>query len=962
MLSTIIDACIPANLFPKQDALLMERLRHNKHMKLIRAALGCLGVAALLGAQTPTPEQIDFFEKKIRPLLVARCQACHGAKVQTAGLNLSTAAGLRKGAESGPVVTPGDGEKSRLLQVVGYQERIKMPPTGKLNDDEIAALGEWVRMGAPWPGGGAEPASVDISKKGGYSRAQKELWSFRPVKAAAPPDVNDAAWANSPVDRFILAKLEERGLTPAPPADKLTLIRRASFDLMGLPPTEAEVREFLNDSSPGAFAKVVDRLLASPRYGERWGRHWLDLARYADSTGADEDHRYPYAWRYRDYVISAFNRDLPYDRFIREQIAGDLLPPDPGSSINVPGIVATGFLALGPKLIAEQDKVKMYYDIVDEQIDVTGKAFLGLTLACARCHDHKFDPISTKDYYALASIFASTKQLAKLEGTVSTLYFAPLVARDIAGRYEAHQKSLERKQAEIHEVTTAEARRYRNELAPRMAAYMLAARKVYAEGVDPAKAAQPASLDAAVLGRWVDYLKPSKERRVYLEPWYQAEAGSVEKVARQYQEDSIATGALRDSAQAEWKRKADAARSRGEEPPEGPKFQPGDNRFYTEVSEAKGPFGLPEKEEERLFTESARARVGQLKEELQRLKKSGPAEPPFACGVAEGKIIDQPVFLRGNPEVKGEIVPKRFPEVLAGEQQRPILEGSGRLELAHWLTDPKHPLTARVMVNRIWQGHFGEGLVRTPSNFGVVGERPSHPELLDWLASRFVSARWSIKSMHRLMMLSSAYRMSGEVTADRKEKVADNRLLSRFQARRLTVEESRDTLLALDGSLDLTIGGTLLSGSGTDKEFSDDRKSLSPDESKRRTVYLPLRRSNLPTLLNLFDFGDATTSNEARMQTNVAPQALYMMNSKFVAERARSLAQKLLAENLDDERRIERAWMLVLGRRPRAEEIRTARDYMSGFPGQLAGDSSRLMTWASFCRTLVASNDFIYVH
>ncbi|MCU1272667.1 MAG: Planctomycete cytochrome, partial [Bryobacterales bacterium] len=501
-----------------------------------------------------------------------------------------------------------------------------------------------------------------------------------------------------------------------------------------------------------------------------------------------------------------------------------------------------------------------------------------------------------------------------------------------------------------------------HELQPHLAAYMLAARKVYADGFDPLKAAQTASLNAVVLGRWVEYLKPSRERRVYLETWYQAGAESLEKVAREYQEDFIATASLRDDAQAEWKRKADAARSRGETPPDAPKFQPGDNRFYTDVSAAKGPFGFPEKDKEALFTAAARARVEQLNEELERLKKSGPEEPPFACGVAEGKSIDQPVFLRGNPEAKGEIVPKRFPEVLAGEQQTPIREGSGRLELARWLTSPKHPLTARVMMNRIWQWHFGEGLVRTPSNFGVVGERPSHPELLDWLASRFVSSGWSIKSMHRLMMLSNAYQMSGEVTVQKKEKDADNRLLSRFPARRLTVEEIHDTLLALDGSLDLTIGGAMMSGFGTDKEFSDDRKSLSPDESRRRMVYLPLRRSNLPTVLNLFDFGDATTSNEARMQTNVAPQALYMMNSKFVAERARSLAQKLLSQNIEDERRIERAWVLVLGRRPRGEDVRAVRDYMAGFPGKPGGDSGRLMTWASFCKALMASNDFIYVH
>ena len=797
--------------------------------------------------------------------------------------------------------------------------------------------------------------------KQGYSRAQREFWSLRPPKSATPPAVKNEAWVRSPIDRFILARLEEGGLQPAPPADKATLLRRVTLDLTGLPPTEEELRAFLADLSPAAFEKVIERLLASPRYGERWGRHWLDVARYADSTGADEDHRYPYAWRYRDYVIGAFNRDLPYDRFIREQIAGDLMPPPDGAPVNTTGIVATGFLALGPKLIAEQDKVKMYYDIVDEQIDVTGKTFLGLTIACARCHDHKFDPISTRDYYSLASIFASTKQLAKLEGTVSKLYFAPLAPKEVAERYEAHQKKIEEKEREIGELNGQEGRRYRDGLAPRLAEYMLAARKVYHDGAAAATVARERSLDPDVLARWVEYLKPSKERRVHLEPWYNSGAAELETMARRYQEDFIGVAAERTRALDEWKAKAEAARARGEEPPPAPKFQPGDNRFFTEVTTAKGPFALPDKDKEKVFSEGGRARAQKLQAELKRLKESAPAEPPLACGVAEGKNVEQRVFVRGNPESLGEAVDKRFPVVLAGEQQPPIREGSGRRELAEWLADPRNPLPARVMVNRIWQWHFGEGLVRTPSNFGITGERPTHPELLDWLALEFVARGWSVKAMHRLMMLSSTYQMSSETPPEKREKDAGNRLLSRFPMRRMSIEEIRDSLLSLDGALDLTMGGTLQSGEGTDKEFSEDRKSLSPDASRRRTVYLPLRRSNLPSLFNLFDFGDATNSQEDRTQTNVAPQALFMMNSKFVAERTRSLAEKLLRAESDDARRVERAWIAVLGRGPEPEETRDALRYIERFPAGREAEG-RLAAWASWCRALVASNDFIYVH
>ena len=403
-------------------------------MRLIRLsipAMAALGfVLPLLGQSTSServsPEQLEFFEKRIRPIFATRCQGCHNPKVGTAGLDLTSVSGLKKGADSGPVIVPGDTEKSRLLQVVGYEERIKMPPTGKLADDELAQLREWVKIGAPWPSSVVEEApAAQSSKKKVYSRGQKDFWSFRPLHQVTPPEVKDKAWVRSPIDRFVLARLESDGQLPAPPADKLALIRRATYDLTGLPATEEEIRVFLSDVSTDAFAKVVDRLLASPRYGEKWGRHWMDVARYADSTGADEDYRYPYAWRYRDYVINAFNRDMPFDRFIREQIAGDLLPAPAGQEVNTDGIIATGFLALGPKLVAEQDKVKMFYDIVDEQIEVTSKAFLGLSIACARCHDHKFDPISTKDYYSMASIFARTKQLSKLEGTVSSSITLP---------------------------------------------------------------------------------------------------------------------------------------------------------------------------------------------------------------------------------------------------------------------------------------------------------------------------------------------------------------------------------------------------------------------------------------------------------------------------------------------------------------------------------------------------------
>ncbi len=935
----------------------------NTTSKLILASLFSFLLLSPVYGQPVPAEQQEFFEKRVRPILAARCQGCHNPKAGKAGLDLTTAAGFHKGADTGPIVVPGDIGKSRIIQVVSYLERLKMPPTGKIGDDEIGTLIEWVKIGAPWLANPNEVAALSAGGKKGYSRAQKEFWSFRPLTAPPPPAVKDEPWIRSPIDRFILAKLEANQLAPSPSADKLTLIRRASFDLTGLPPSEAEVRAFAADPSPDAFATVVDRLMASPRYGEKWGRHWLDVARYADSTGADEDYRYPHAWRYRDYVIDAFNRDIPYDRFIREQIAGDLLPPPAGQDVNTAGIIATGFLALGPKLVAEQDKVKMFYDIVDEQIDVVGKAFLGLTVSCARCHDHKFDPVSIKDYYSLASIFASTKQLAQIEGaTVSKLYYAPLVAKDIAAAYEGHQTKLAAKQKQIDEVIGGEGRRYRDLFAPRMAEYMVAARRVYEGGGSLPAIATETSLDAPKLERWVAYLKPVKERRAHLERWYKTDAVSAPATAVLYQSEFIAEVARRKSAQDIWRRQSEAAGARGEKPPPAPKFMAGDNRFYTEVGGGKGPLALPPEDPENFYSESSRKQIAVLKIELQKIKDAAPPEPPFACAVAEDQPVEQRVFLRGNPESKGEPVPKRFPTVLADEEQNPIREGSGRRELADWLAEPKNPLPARVMVNRIWQGHFGQGLVRTPSNFGFAGERPSHPQLLDWLSAQFIVQGWSIKKMHRMVMLSSTYQMSPEVTPAKREKDPDNRLLSRFPIRRKAVEEVRDSLLLLDGSLDLTMGGTLQTGEGTDKEFSDGRKSIHPDSSNRRTVYLSLRRSNLPTLLTLFDFGDATTSTEVRSETNVAPQALYMMNSKFVADRAGGLAKQLLQSGTADEDRIKRAWITILGHQPNFEELRSAFQYLAAFPAKKGNDDDRLLAWTSFCRSLVASNDFIYVY
>ncbi len=870
--------------------------------------------AGTLAAQSQDPA--EFFEKKVRPVLASKCQVCHGAKSQMGGLNLASGADAVRVAKSG-----------RLLEVLGYESAVKMPPGGKLSAAEIADFKTWVDTGAAWPGG---TVTAEAPKGKRITDADRAHWAFRPVKDYAPPVVRSAAWVKGPIDRFILAKLEESKLKPAPPASKLTLLRRVTYDLTGLPPTPEEADAFLADSSADAFTKVVDRLLASPRYGERWGRHWLDVARYADSTGMDEDHLYPHAWRYRDWVIDSFNKDTPYDQFVMEQIAGDRLPrPNP---------VATGFLALGPKPLAQQDRVKMIYDVVDEQIDVTSKAFLGLTLACARCHDHKFDPLLARDYYAMAGMFASSTNFRNLgrPGAVSYIYYEPL-DREAYARYQDHRSRVYAKQMEMEEVLGGDLEAKAKEWEARLASDIVTAWKVQRG----AKA--PTGTDAVTLARWLCYLDPN-DPKPHLKTYYEAGEGSIEQVAREMSASYSASAKKWLEQLANWRKRYREEVKLDRDLPARPAFDPDKDPLFAGISFKDGPFAY-----------SDSPRVAALRAEYQKLKDTLPEEPPMASAVTDGEIVDQKIFVRGDHHSPGEPAPKTFPVVLAGESQEPVHQGSGRLELARWLARADNPLTARVMVNRVWQWHFGEALVRTPNNWGRTGEKPTHPELLDYLARRFVESGWSVKSLHRLILLSNAYQMSSVAHPEAKKADPSNRLWSHFNRQRLTVEAIRDSLLSFDGSLDETRGGSLLS-SGKRK-----RDEASPDSVRRRTVYLPVRRGSMPVLLSIFDFGDATTSTEGRTRTNVAPQALFILNSEFVQERARGMAQRLLDAAGADGSRIDRAYLTVLGRPPAADEADRALTYIASLQQRLDGPDARLRAWQSFCHVLMSANEFVYL-
>ena len=784
-------------------------------------------------AQAPPREEAEFFEKQVLPLLTARCHQCHGDLAKPKGkLRLTSRENILKGGETGPAAVAGKPGESLFIQAISYTDALKMPPKTRLPDGEIAILNRWVQMGLPWPKSRSEVAKTsEVSKTSEVfqiSAEQRKFWSFQPVKDYLPPSVKDASWPKTGIDRFILSRLEEKHLQPTLPADKRTLIRRATFDLIGFPPTPEEIDSFLHDSSEGAFGRVIDRLLASPHYGERWGRHWLDLVRYTDSfdarilNGPGSVMDITEAWRYRDWVVAAFNRDLPYDQFIVDQIAGDILASRNPGAASPDEIIATGMLAIGNWGGGDADKEKLLTDIVDDQIDVVSRSIMGLTIGCARCHDHKFDPIPTADYYSLAGIFFSTHILPnvgpKTDGPpMLRIPLGPPQEIERRTRYQTRIAELEKRLQGLSNTRTQE---LAQNLLPEIAR----------------------SLTAAVAER---------QRAI-------------------------------------------------------------------------------------------------LQAELAELKKGAPTPLPFANGAQEGGVPDSPqagihdvrIHIRGSYSRLGETVPRRFPGILAGDRQTPIRNGSGRLELARWLVSADHPLTARVLVNRLWQHHFGQGIVRSPSNFGKQGERPSHPELLDYLAKRFVESGWSIKAMHRLIMLSAAYQQQSEPTPDTRQADPENFLFGRINRQRLEAEVIRDNLLAVAGRLDPSMGG----------------KATRDFNNPRRTLYQMSVRSDRSGFGPLFDMTDSTAPEATRTVSTVAPQALFLLNHPFVLAQKAALARRILQDSgtAANQERIEKVYVILYGRPPMNEERRIGLDF-------LARSGSDLEAWEAYCEILLCANEFVYV-
>lgn len=1098
--------------------------------KIVRACLLPLAVLLCLfrtAAAAEQPAEGDaFFETKVRPLLAEYCRDCHTSENRESELSLDSLQDMLQGGSRGPAVVPGKSSESLLISAVKHGETLKMPPKSKLTPVQVADLMKWIEMGCPWPN--SKPAPViprnPAALEPELTPEQTSFWAFQvPVRPTIPQIPRDAsgkaASSLHPIDAFIIADLQTAGLKPAPPADKSALLRRATFDLTGLPPSPPELDAFLADTSADAFEKVIERLLATPQYGEKWARHWLDVARYADSNGLDENLAYANAFRYRDYVVAAFNNDKPYDQFVREQIAGDLLPHDGNDAIRLERLVATGFLSLGAKMLAEDDPMKMQMDIIDEQVDTIGKTFMGLTLGCARCHDHKFDPVSMADYYGMAGIFKSSKTMENFK-VVARWQELPLATQKELDDRQQLQDQLAAVKADVSSIVNSENEILLTAARSQTGTYLLAAcaqqhresmlASVSSRGGTPFDQ-QPSDAitiesesfirgnvarDTQGYGRGIGVLVnqgpvpnfAEYEVEIAAAGLYQLELRYAAAESRpckvlvngQVVSDAVATDVTGgwDPEQQQWFVESFCTLQVGKNTirieRDGP-FPHIDKLFWVLAPEdiQRSPFssgspenGLvaywvrqwrdflmhPEKDSDGLFTAWRNLLQGRAVDQdagaLQKLLP-GTSVPPTATDLAAAyntriaevvakinsavdpkavtfsdpleeslrKIIvdpagpfqvtaeleplysetarekliplradiaareaSMPVFseamvvtdqtpenlrihVRGSHLTLGAEVPRRVPRILAGEHGKNFLpNGSGRREFADWLASPQHPLTARVMVNRIWQWHFGAALVRSPDNFGMLGEQPTHPKLLDWLAIEFIERGWSLKELHRLMMTSAAYQMSTSHSEPPLVQDPENRLWWHFPRRRLDAEEVRDAILVAAGTLDPSMTGTMLTT--PNRAYVTSTASVDPDvyRSNRRSVYLPVVRSALYDVFQAFDFADPTAQSGLRQATTVAPQALFMMNSELVSRQTLAMADRLLQQESDDAGRIQSAWLLILGRKPSASETENGIAYLNGYEQRLSGSAdARKRAWQSLCRAVVSTNEFLFV-
>lgn len=922
-------------------------------MLLRLTALACVIPACGVFAAS-SAEEVDFFEKRIRPVLIEQCYECHseGKKVK-GGLLIDSREAMLIGGDSGPSLVPGNPDKSKIIEAIRYKNRdLQMPPKNQLTAEQIRDLEKWVAMGAPDPRDAKSAATAAPAKPGINFEQGRKFWSFAPLSQPALPAVKNTAWVQTPVDAFILESLEKSGLSPAPPADKRTLIRRATFDLTGLPPTQKEIADFLADKSPEAFNRVIDRLLASPQYGERWGRHWLDVARYADSNGLDENVTLGHAWRYRDYVVRAFNEDKPYDQFLIEQIAGDLLPTQDTTS-RQEALTATAFLSLGAKVLAEPDVRKLEMDIIDDQLDTLGKAFMGMTIGCARCHDHKFDPFSQEDYYAMAAIFRSTKSLADdRTGAIKYWYEHSLATPADLEAKKKHEADVKTQRAKITKYNSDTRAALKADL-QRQAANYLAASVELSDDPDFREVEAVATkhgLRARYLLTCRQYLARATENE-FFDKWHAlAKTGDVAGVRNHYAK--LFTDAEEGLAEAKKK-----------DPKATKPIEPELAAAHEALNDAGGFLVMPDKDAD-AFDQSMLSEVQQMQADLMAMEDKTP-DPPALMGVTDGAVTRTlPIHIRGSYLTLGKEIERGFPTVMRVSFTKPVFPAkhSGRLELARWMASTEHPLTARVMVNRVWRWHFGRGIVGTTDNFGILGDKPSHPALLDWLARNFMENGWSVKDMHRLLMKSSAYQMAslhpsaGQPSSSPDPALVDpeNKLLWRANLQRLEAEEIRDALLAASDSLDLKVGGKTVPLRNREFVFNHTSKDATTYESPRRALYLPIIRNNLYDLLEQFDFPDPTMPTGSRNSTVVAPQALIMLNSPLATTSAEKLAAKLEKQEPADAARVRRAYEILYARAATPHEEQRALAFVKNKSGNRDA-------WTLLCHTLMAANEFMYL-
>jgi hypothetical protein len=946
----------------------------------MRWALWLMFAVGVTAAGVRADEGVEFFESRVRPVLVEKCFGCHSsqAKKLKGGLRLDSREGVLKGGDSGAAIVVGAPEKSRLIEAISYKNvDLSMPPKEKLSVGQIADLTAWVKMGAPWAGG-AGPAGATKGEGFDLQKRKREHWAWQPVKVMEPPAVKDARWVRDPIDAFVLAKLEEKGLARAGEADRRTLVRRVYFDLTGLPPSPEEVEALVADGSADAFEKVVDRLLASPRFGERWGRHWLDLVRYAETLGHEFDYEIANAWRYRDYVVRAFNADVPYDQFVIEHVAGDLLEtPRRSAEGDNESIVGTGFWYLGEEVHSPVDIRQHQADRMDNRIDVFGKTFQGMTIACARCHDHKFDAISTADYYALYGYLKSTRQSQR---AVNDQQIGAAVERLMEVKGEIRRVIGA---GATGPATAVSARAGDVELAqPGLAGWrfegvafsrcgvgdfaMIGGKVTRVGGWEVAHGGLvSAKLEGAVRS-------PTFEiGRRYLHVLAAGQRTRLNVVIDNYVviREPIYGGLKRaiDSAKPAWITidlemwKGHQAyvevvdKSVGE--PGGPGGQKDGWAAVGRVvfsDGAKSPGGIPETRDLAVAVDAALvARYRELEKEIP-----APVYVPAAC---DGPGDDERVFIRGSPKNPGAAVPRRFLEAL-GASGSASAEGSGRLELARRIASVDNPLTARVMANRVWHHLFGRGLVASVDNFGVLGERPSHPELLDHLADRFVRDGWSVKRLIRAVVLTSAYRMSSRAADESAERVDPaNVLLHRQNVRRLEAEAIRDAMLAVSARLDLTMGGPGVPVHITSFMEGRGRPAASGplDGGGRRSLYVEVRRNFLPPMMLAFDAPIPLSAMGRRSVSNVPAQALIMMNDPFVAEQARNWAGRVTGPPRE---RVARMFEMAFGRPVSTEEVESVLAFVSRQAREYACDGDDVRVWTDVAHALLNAKEFIFVN